>query len=188
MTSYKVAFLDGDGTLWCRSDGKYCFTSLMNRAQLNRSIEDEIIIKTRGVNDFLQFLVLSNVRIVLICENHWKIVTQILEHPKIALDRFFKRYYEAKNEYEIERMYLMPYNSYGCYTKAECVRHYLTSYNISIEKAFFVDDEVRDLKALNAIFPELNTILMRTKSKEKWKLVYDSFEELLLSFSTKQIP
>ncbi|MEM2933574.1 MAG: hypothetical protein QXQ02_06565 [Halobacteria archaeon] len=188
MTDYKVAFLDGDGTLWRRSDGRYCLTSAMNRAQLARSIENGIIIPTLGAGEFLQFLALSNMRIVLICENHWKIVTHILEHPKIALDRFFKRHYEAKNEYESERMYIMPYNSYGCYIKSECVRHYLTSYNISPGKAFFVDNEVRDLKALLASFPELNTILMRTESKEKWKHVFDSFEELLLSFSAKQIP
>jgi histidinol phosphatase-like enzyme len=185
---YKVAFLDGDGTLWRRSDGKYCFTSLLSKAELARSIENGIIIPTLGAGEFLQFLALSNIRIVLISENHWKIVTYILEHPRIALDRFFKRYYEAKNEYEMERIYLIPYNSYCCYTKAECVRHYLTSYNIKPSQAFFVDNEVRDLKALEASFPELKTILMRTESKEKWRVIFDSFEELSLKLSAKQIP
>ena len=190
MSEYKVAFFDADGTLWHRSDKKYCFTSGMSSAELARSLESGAIRPTPGAKDFLQFLALSNIRIVLASENVWKVVVSIMEHPKIALDRFFKRDFEGKNEYESERIYLMPYNSYGCYTKAECVRHYLKSYNIAPKEAFFVDNELRDLKALEAIMPDLKTILMRTESvpKEKWKDVADSFEELLLRFSAKQIP
>lgn len=187
MIGFKAAFFDADGTLWRRNDNKYCITSVMSNVELARNIEGGSIIPTNGIKDFLQFLALSNVRIVLVSENYWKLVTLILEHPRIALDRFFKQSYDEKSEYESERIYLMPYNSIGCFTKPECVRHYLKSYNIPPNEAFFVDNEVRDLKSLQTIIPELKTILIRTESREKWTDSFDSFEELLQHFS-RQIP
>jgi len=187
MIGYKAAFFDADGTLWSRRDNKYCFTSIMSNAELARNLESGIIQANRGAKDFLQFLALSNVRIVMVSENYWKLVTLIMEHPKIALDRFFKKNFDEKSEYESGRIYLMPYNSMGCFTKAECVRHYLKSYNIPPGEAFFVDNEVRDLKSLGEIIPELRTVLIRTDSKEKWKESFDSFEEMLQHFS-RRIP